>query len=111
MCIVTNFAGKGAVFIAHLQKTIHLIACYAHRRVVVSGIMVDLCPAVVCIFAVIAAAHGKIHRHNAAVIVDVVQLCVVAQVDTVDFRCGSLFNGLVAFCTGGSGSGAVTFHR
>ena len=28
--------------------------------------MVDLCPAVVCIFAVVAPAHGQVHRHHAA---------------------------------------------
>ena len=90
--IVTNFADNGAVFIAHLQKTIHLIAWHPHGLIIVDRIMVDLCPAVVCIFAVVAPAHGQVHRHHAAVIVDVVQLCIVAQVDTVDFRCGGLFH-------------------
>ena len=89
---IAQLPGQGAVLVAHLQKGVDLIAGHAHGRVIVGGVVVDLGPAVVGVLAVIAPAHGKVHGHHAAVVVNGVELRVVPQVDTVDILQRSLFH-------------------
>ena len=89
---IAQFTGQRAIFIAHLQKGIDLIAWHTHGLIIVNRIMVDLRPAVVGVLAVIAPAHGQVHYHHAAVIVDRVKFRVIPQVDTVDILQRSLFH-------------------
>ena len=89
---ITQLAGQRAVLIPHLQKGIDLIAWHTHGLIIVNRIMVDLRPAVVGVLAVIAPAHGQVHCHHAAVIVDRVKFRIIPQVDTVDILQRSLFH-------------------
>ena len=89
---ITQLAGQRAVLIPHLQKGVDLIAWHTHGLIIVNRIMVDLRPAVVGVLAVIAPAHGQVHYHHAAVIVDRVKFRVIPQVDTVDILQRSLFH-------------------
>ena len=90
--IISKLSHDRAVLIAHLQKAVHLIAGSVHVLVVINRIVIDLCPAVVCIFAVVAPAHGQVHRHHAAVVIDRIKLRIIPQVDTVDILQRSLFH-------------------
>ena len=89
---ITQLAGQRAVLIPHLQKGVDLIAWHTHGLIIVNRIMVDLRPAVVGVLAVIAPAHGQVHCHHAAVIVDRVKFRIIPQVDTVDILQRSLFH-------------------
>ena len=89
---VAHLACNGAVLIAHLQKAVHLIAGSVHVLVVINRIVIDLRPAVVGVLAVVAPAHGQVHRHHAAVVIDRIKLRVIPQVDTVDILQRSLFH-------------------
>ena len=89
---ITQLAGQRAVLIPHLQKGVDLIAWHTHGLIIVNRIMVDLRPAMICIFAVVAPAHGQVHCHHAAVIVDRVKFRIIPQVDTVDILQRSLFH-------------------
>ena len=88
---IAQLPGQGAVLVAHLQKGVDLIAGHAHGLIIVNRIMVDLGPAVVGVLAVIAPAHGQVHGHHAAVVVNGVELRVVPQVDAVELGPRCLF--------------------
>ena len=88
---IAQLPGQGAVLVAHLQKGVDLIAGHAHGRVIVGGVVVDLGPAVVGVLAVVAPAHGEVHGHHAAVVVNGVELRVVPQVDAVELGPRCLF--------------------
>ena len=88
---IAQLPGQGAVLVAHLQKGVDLIAGHAHGRVIIGGVVVDLGPAVVGVLAVVAPAHGEVHGHHAAVVVNGVELRVVPQVDAVELGPRCLF--------------------
>ena len=90
--IISKLSHDWAVLIAHLQKAVHLIAGSVHVLVVINRIVIDLCPAVVGVLAVVAPAHGQVHRHHAAVVIDRIKLRIIPQVDTVDILQRSLFH-------------------
>ena len=90
--IISKLSHDWAVLITDLKQSGDLIAWHPHGLIIVDRIMVDLCPAVVCIFAVVAPAHGQVHRHHAAVVIDRIKLRIIPQVDTVDILQRSLFH-------------------
>ena len=88
---IAQLPGQGAVLITDLKQSGDLIAWHTHGRVIVGGVVVDLGPAVVGVLAVVAPAHGEVHGHHAAVVVNGVELRVVPQVDAVDLGPRCLF--------------------
>ena len=81
---VADLPDNRAVLVPYLKQTIDLIALDAHLFIVVDRIVVDFSPGVVCALGFVAAADRKIHRHNAAVIIDGVEILVFPQGDAVD---------------------------
>ena len=75
-----HLAGNRAVFVACLQQAHDLIARHAHVGIVVDRVGIDLGPTMVRILGAIAARDRQIHGHHARVVVDLVQLVLVAQV-------------------------------
>ena len=77
---IAHLAGHRAAFVARLQQAHDLIARHAHVGVIVNRVRIDLGPAMVRILGAIAARDRQIHGHDARVVVDLVQLVLVAQV-------------------------------
>ena len=77
---IANLAGHRAVFVARLQQAHNLIARHAHVGIVIHRVRVDLGPAVVGVLGAVATRDRQVHGHNARVVVDLVQLVLVAQV-------------------------------
>ena len=76
---IANLAGHRAVFVARLQQAHNLIARHAHVGIVIHRVRVDLGPAMVRVLGAVAARDRQIHGHNARVIIDLVQLVLIAQ--------------------------------
>ena len=77
---IANLAGHRAVFVARLQKPHNLIARHAHVGIVIHRVRVDLGPAVVGVLGAVTARDRQVHGHNTRVVVDLVQLVLIAQV-------------------------------
>ena len=77
---IADLAGHRAVFVARLQQAHNLIACHAHVGIVIHRVRVDLGPAVVGVLGAVAARDRQVHGHNTRVVVDLVQLVLIAQV-------------------------------
>ena len=77
---IANLAGHRAVFVAWLQQAHNLIARHAHVGIVIHRVRIDLRPAVVGVLGAVAARDRQVHGHNPRVVVDLVQLVLIAQV-------------------------------
>ena len=77
---IANLTGNRALFVARLQKAHNLIARHAHVSIVIHRVRIDLGPAVVRVLGAVAARDRQVHGHNARVVVDLVQLVLIAQV-------------------------------
>ena len=104
---IANLAGNRAVFVARLQQAQNLIARHAHVGVIINRVRIDLGPAMVGILGAVAARDRQIHGHNARVVVDLVQLVLIAQVLS-PVRGLGLFNLVLLFDLFGRG---VILHR
>ena len=104
---IANLAGHRAVFVARLQQAHNLIARHTHVGIVIHRVRIDLGPAVVGVLGPVTARDGQVHGHNARVIVDLVELVLVAQVLGL-IRGLSLFNLVLLFDLFGRG---VFLHR
>ena len=93
---IANLAGLRALFVARLQQAHNLIARHAHVGIVIHRVRVDLGPAVVGVLGAVAARDRQVHGHNARVVVDPVELVLVAQVFGL-IRGLSLFNLVLLF--------------
>ena len=93
---IANLAGLRALFVARLQQAHNLIARHAHVGIVIHRVRVDLGPAVVGVLGAVAARDRQVHGHNARVVVDLVELVLVAQVFGL-IRGLSLFNLVLLF--------------
>ena len=104
---IANLAGNWALFVARLQQAHNLIARHTHVGIVIHRVRVDLGPAVVGVLGAVAARDRQVHGYNARVVVDLVQLVLIAQVlGTV--RGLGLFNLVLLFDLFGRG---VFLHR
>ena len=104
---VANLAGHRAVFVARLQQGHNLKARHTHVGIVIHRVRVDLGPAVVGVLGAVAARDRQVHGYNARVVVDLVQLVLIAQVLGL-IRGLSLFNLVLLFDLFGRG---VFLHR
>ena len=77
---IANLTGHRAVFVARLQKPHYLIARHAHVGVVIHRVRIDLGPAMIGVLGAVTARDRQVHGHNARVVVDLVQLVLIAQV-------------------------------
>ena len=99
---IAHLASNGALIIAWLQQAHNLIACHAHVGIVVDRVVIDLGPAMIGVLGAIAARDRQVHAYDARVIVDLVQLILVAKMLGLARRIG-LFNVallLGLFCRG-----------
>ena len=104
---IAYLAGHRAVFVARPQKAHNLIARHAHVGVVIHRVRIDFGPAVVRVLGAVTARDRQVHGHNARVIVDLVQLILIAQM--LDLVRGlGLFNLVLLFNLFGGG---VFLHR
>ena len=99
---IANLAGHRAVFVARLQQAHNLIARHAHVGIVIHRVRVDLGPAMVRVLGAVAARDRQVHGHNARVVVDLVQLVLIAKVLGLA-RGLSLFNLVLLFDLFGRG--------
>ena len=99
---ITNLAGHRAVFVARLQKPHYLIARHAHVGVVIHRVRIDLGPAMIGVLGAVTARDRQVHGHNARVVVDLVQLVLIAKVLGLA-RSLSLFNLVLLFDLFGRG--------
>ena len=104
---IANLTGNRALFVARLQKAHNLIARHAHVSIVIHRVRIDLGPAVVRVLGAVAARDRQVHGHNARVVVDLVELVLVAQVLGL-FRGLGLVNLALLFDLFGRG---VFLHR
>ena len=93
---IANLAGNWSLFVARLQQAHNLIARHAHVGIVIHRVRVDLGPAVVSVLGAVAARDRQVHGHNTRVVVDLVELVLVAQVFGL-IRGLSLFNLVLLF--------------
>ena len=104
---IANLAGHRTVFVARLQQAHYLIARHTHVGVVIHRVRIDIGPAMISVLGAVAARDRQVHGHNARVIVDLVELVLVAQV-LVLVRGLGLFNLVLLFDLFGRG---VFLHR
>ena len=88
---VANFARHRAVIVTCLQQAHDLIARHAHVGIVIHRVGVDLGPAMVRVLGAVAARDRQIHAHDARIVVDLVQVVLIAQVLGIA-GCIGLFN-------------------
>ena len=88
---IADLAGHRAVFVTRLQQAHNLIARHAHVGIVVDRVRIDLGPAMIGVLGAIAARDRQVHGHNARIVVDLVQLILIAKVLGPARRIG-LFN-------------------
>ena len=88
---IGDLASNGALIIARLQQAHNLIACHAHVGIVVDRVGIDLGPAMIGILGAVAARDRQVHAYDARVVVNLVQLVLVAKMLGLARRIG-LFN-------------------
>ena len=88
---IAHFTSNGTVLVTRLQQAHNLIARHAHVGIVVDRVRIDLAPAMIGILGAVAARDRQVHGHNARVVVDLVELVLIAQMLGLARRIG-LFN-------------------
>ena len=76
---IAHFTSNGALIIAWLQQAHNLIARNTHVGIVIHRVRIDLGPTMVGVLGAVAARDRQVHGHNARVVVDLVQLILVAK--------------------------------